>query len=81
MGISIYYSNKNIPKPTIYFLSASVSDRRVYKHIYYHLAKQGYTVVGISTEGFASDFMTYHYYDAITYARKVCKEKSKCKEK
>ena len=75
MGISIYYQKTNSIKPTIYFLSASTSDRRSYEHIYNHLAKQGYVVVGISTQSFASDFMSYHFYDAITYARKICKEK------
>jgi len=81
MGISIYYSSENMPKPTIYFLSASVSDRRVYEHIYYYLVKQGYTVVGLSTHSFASDFITYHFYDAVTYARKICKEKNISNEK
>ena len=81
MGISIYYQKEHDPKPTIYFLSASVSDRRSYKHIYYHLVKHGYTVVGLSTQSFASDFMTNHFYDAITYARKFCKTKNISNEK
>ncbi len=75
MGISIYYTQENSIKPTLYFLSAATSDRRNYEHIYHHLVKKGYVVVALSTEGFASDFMTYHFYDAITYARKICKEK------
>ncbi|CAA6822289.1 MAG: Unknown protein [uncultured Sulfurovum sp.] len=75
MGISIYYEEENSIKPTLYFLSASISDRRSYEHIYHYLVKKGYVVVGLSTEGFASDFMTYHFYDAITYARSICKQK------
>jgi hypothetical protein len=81
MGISLYYAEENKAKPTIFYLSASVSDRRVYEHIYHYLVRQGYTVVGLSTEGFASDFMTYHFYDAITYAKQVCQEKNICNEK
>lgn len=81
MGISIYYEKENSPKPTIYFLSASISDRRSYEHIYYYLAKQGYTVVGLSTQSFASDFITNHFYDAVTYARKICKNKNISNEK
>jgi len=78
MGVSIYYAKEEKPKPTIFYLSASVSDRRVYEHIYHHLVQKGYTVVGLSTEGFASDFMTYHFYDAITYAKQICQEKNVC---
>ncbi|CAA6812643.1 MAG: Chlorophyllase [uncultured Sulfurovum sp.] len=75
MGISIYYQKENTIKPTLYFLAASTSDRRSYEHIYHYLANKGYVVVGLSTEGFASDFMSYHFYDAISYARRVCKKK------
>ncbi|HHD75381.1 MAG TPA: hypothetical protein ENK82_01945 [Campylobacterales bacterium] len=75
MGISIYYSEEGKPKPMIFYLSASVSDRHSYEHIYHYLVKRGYTVIGLSTESFASDFMTYHFYDAITYARKICQAK------
>jgi len=78
MGVSLYYAEGQTPKPTIFYLSASVSDRRVYEHIYHYLVKQGYTVIGLSTEGFASDFMTYHFYDAIRYAKQVCQEKNVC---
>ena len=75
MGISIYYAEENSIRPTLYFLAASTSDRRHYEHIYHYLVKKGYVVVGLSTESFASDFMSYHFYDAINYARKICKKK------
>jgi hypothetical protein len=78
MGVSLYYAQEGEAKPTIFYLSASVSDRRVYEHIYYYLVQQGYTVIGLSTESFASDFMTYHFYDAISYAKEVCQEKNVC---
>lgn len=81
MGVSLYYAEEGKAKPTIFYLSASVSDRRVYEHIYHYLVQQGYTVVGLSTEGFASDFMTYHFYDAITYAKQICQEKNICDDK
>ncbi len=81
MGISIYYEQENSLKPTLYFLAASVSDRRSYEHIYHYLVKQGYVVVGLSTQSFASDFMTYHFYDAINYARNILKEKGLSNDK
>lgn len=81
MGVSLYYSQEGEAKPTIFYMSASVSDRRVYEHIYHYLVQQGYTVIGLSTEGFASDFMTYHFYDAISDAKQVCHEKNICDTK
>jgi hypothetical protein len=81
MGISIYYVEENTIKPTLYFLSAATSDRRSYEHIYHYLVKKGYVVVGLSTQSFASDFMTYHFYDALMYARKVCTQKGLTNDK
>ncbi len=81
MGISIYYTKENSIKPTLYFLAASTSDRRNYEHIYHHLVNQGYVVVGLSTQSFASDFITYHFYDALNYARKICKQKGLSNDK
>ena len=75
MGISIYYKKSPIPKPTLYFLSAATTDRKYYAHIFHYLVKEGYVVVGLSTQSFASDYIMYHFYDAIQYARKVCKTK------
>jgi len=75
MGVSIYYQTEHIKKPTIYFLSASVSDRKHYAHIFKYLVKQGYVVVGLSTESFASDYIMNHFYDAIQFARKICKKR------
>jgi len=75
MGISIYYKEENIKKPTIYFLSASTSDRRSYEHIFHYLVKEGYVVVGLSTQSFASDYIMYHFYDALQFGRNFCKEK------
>lgn len=74
MGVSIYYNEHAKKRPIIYFLSAATSDRRSYAHLFKYLVKKGYVVVGLSTQSFASDFMTYHFYDAITFARKVCNE-------
>ena len=75
MGISIYYEKEKSPKPTIYFLSAATTDRKYYGHIFHYLVQQGYVVVGLSTQSFASDYIMYHFYDAIQYARNVCKTK------
>jgi len=75
MGISIYYKKEGIPKPTIYFLSAATTDRHYYEHIFYHLVQHNYTVIGVSTQSFASDFITNHFYNAIQFAQKFCKEK------
>lgn len=75
MGISIYYEKENHLKPTIYFLSAATTDRRHYKHIFYHLVEQGYVVVALSTQSFASDYIMNHFYDALMFGRKICKEK------
>ena len=76
MGISIYYKQKYIKKPTLYFLSAATTDRKYYSHIFQYLVKQGYVVVGLSTQSFASDYIMNHFYDAIQFARKVCLEKN-----
>ena len=75
MGISIYYEKENIKKPTLYFLSAATTDRKYYGHIFHYLVKQGYVVVGLSTQSFASDYIMNHFYDAIQHARKVCAKK------
>ncbi len=75
MGISIYYQEENVKKPTIFFLSAATTDRRVYTHLYHHLVQQGYVVVGLSTQSFASDYIMNHFYDALLFGKKFCNEK------
>ena len=75
MGVSIYFEKEQIKKPTLYFLSAATTDRKYYGHIFHYLVKQGYVVVGLSTQSFASDYIMNHFYDAIQYARNVCKQK------